>query len=94
MVKRGTGGTVKFGYRVVAQVGAWTYRPEPPHSGAPPGSGVVDVRLTNVQAMYLSQEDQFDLRVREGNMVWLFENASYISDECFTVTASPKPERA
>lgn len=93
MTRKGTGGFVKHGYLVVATVGAWKYIPEPPHV-EPQGSGIIEVRLSNVKRSWLAQEDRFTLVLHDNRAALTFDHATLISDECFAVTSSPRISRA
>lgn len=89
VTKRGSGGTVKYGYKTVATVGAWAYTPEPPHSAGPPGSGTIEISLSGVNRSWFAQEERFDLFLVDGKTTWVFKDATFISDQCFAVTDHP-----
>lgn len=88
---RGTGGKVKNGYRVAARVAAWSYKPEPERQGTPPGAGVIDVVLEDVDPLWLTGERfVLELKASSGGILrWEEAQAEMISDTCFVVTCGP-----
>lgn len=88
---KGSSGKVKNGYRVAARVATWSYKPEPERQGSPPGAGVIDVVLEDVDPLWLSgSRFTLELKAPSGGILrWEEAQAEMISDTCFVVTCSP-----
>lgn len=83
--RQGSGGTVMYGYRQVARVGKWAYKPEEN------GSGLIDVQLYDIDPVYGSKSDvSLELTTKTGGTLRWAE-AELISDTCIVVAAGPQP---
>lgn len=90
LVKKGRGGTVKYGYEVVAQVESWKYEQDAPEAGGVDGGGTVTVNLHEINSFWVGQETRFDLYLAEGRATWFWLGAEMISDTCFLVPSGPE----
>ena len=81
--RQGIGGRVMYGYRQVARVGKWTYKPEDN------GGAVIDVELLDVDPVYGTKTDvSLELALKTGGtLTW--PEAELISDACVVVAGAP-----
>lgn len=83
--RKGTGGRVLYGYRVIAEVQSWSYAPEP--SGK--GEGTVEVTLTDLHPAYAHKSDvTLELVSRTGTLKWA--SAELVSETCLVVPGPPQ----
>jgi hypothetical protein len=83
--RKGTGGRVLYGYRVIAQVATWSYAPDPNGKG----EGTVEVTLTDVHPAYRNKSDvTLELTGKAGTLRWA--QAELMSDTCVVVPGPPQ----
>lgn len=80
----GNGGVIKYGFRTIANVGAWTYRPVEDGKGA----GTIDAVLIDDHAAYAHKTDvAIELTKKNGTtLVWA--TAERFGD-CLIVNEAP-----
>ena len=83
--RKGTGGRVLYGYRVIAEVETWSYTPEPNGKG----EGTVEVTLTDLHPAYAHKSDvSLELVGKTGTLRW--PSAELLSDTCLVVPGPPQ----
>lgn len=82
--QKGEGGEVRYGYRVIARVGAWTYRPNEGGNG----EGTIDAVLLDEHAAYAHKSDvSLELRTKKGAVLRWPEAEKF--GTCLIVATSP-----